>query len=59
MLRAMIDFAVDMGTTQDYVEAEALARATYEAQLKVLGLDHPDTLHSLHNLAINLSDLGE
>ncbi len=55
----MIDFAVDIGTTQDYVEAEALSRATYEAQLKVLGLDHPATLRSLHNLAINLSDLGE
>ena len=39
-------------------EAEALYRATYEAQKKKLGKDHPDTLMSANNLALLLAKTG-
>src|SRR3569833_2457582 len=38
--------------------SEAAHRATLEIQVRMLGIDHPDTLASRNNLAAILRDLG-
>jgi len=54
----MYDLAIDLSAQDDVNAAEALTRTTYEAQLSVLGIDHPNTLSSLCSLAIRLKHLG-
>ena len=41
-----------------YAEAEKLQRETLDIRRRVLGPEHPDTLASVHNLAIVLYDEG-
>jgi hypothetical protein len=42
-----------------YAESAELNHDTLVRRRRVLGEDHPDTLYSAHNLAINLRMLGE
>ena len=46
-LRTRFKLARALSTESDYAEAIALARPTFEAQSRVLGLDDPDTLKSM------------
>ena len=42
---------------KDTDEAEQMNRAGLEGQMRVLGVDHPETLHGMYNLARALCDL--
>jgi hypothetical protein len=42
-----------------YAESRDLNRDTLVRRRRVLGEDHPDTLNSAHNLAIDLRRLGD
>ena len=42
-----------------YAEARDLHQDTLDRHRRVLGEDHPDTLFSAHNLAVDLRKLGE
>jgi hypothetical protein len=42
-----------------HAESRDLNQDTFARRRRVLGHDHFDTLHSAHNLAINLRELGE
>jgi hypothetical protein len=42
-----------------HVESEQIDRQTLEMREKVLGLEHPDTLTSMHCLAVTLHSQGK
>ncbi|MFC1407956.1 FxSxx-COOH system tetratricopeptide repeat protein [Streptacidiphilus sp. N1-12] len=42
----------------DFTSAHAVIEDTFERRCRVLGVDHPDTLHSANDLAVILSQLG-
>ena len=54
----MANLATVLAKEDHYAEAENLVRETLDTRRRVLGPEHPDTVHSMSHLSNLLSDEG-